>query len=114
MSEYCRCGYFNFKVVRLEATEYETHRKTVSLIFFYPFFICVQSCKKIVKHKDISDECKKSIVWLYNSLEKKNGLLKVKFENFEKDTQLWTRFAVCAFGRNLSIEEVKKLSFKKA
>ena len=86
------------------------------LILFATISIFSFACnpaKKIVKHKDISDECKRSIVWLYNSLEKKNGILKVKIENFQKDTafqrQLWTRFAVCTFGRNLNIKEVKQL-----
>lgn len=75
--------------------------------------LACNSAKRIVKKKDMSEECKGSIVWLYNSLERKNGLLEVKFENFEQDTafqnDLWKKFSVCTFGRNLTKSEVKKL-----
>ena len=77
------------------------------------FLFACNPAKKIVKHKDISDECKESIVWLYNLFEKENGLLKVKIENFQKDTafqrQQWVRRTTCTFGRNLSTKEVKQL-----
>lgn len=96
--------------------------KRISLVgasLFFSMILLSISCnsgKSLIKQKDISIKCKDNLLWLYNSLEKSNGILKVKIDNFEKDStfqnelqkRYYLDFDNCLF-TTFSKEELLKL-----
>lgn len=71
---------------------------------------------KIIKQKNISEQCTEGLLWLYKTLEKENGLLKIKTENFATDVDFqyqlneyfYKDYGNCLF-KNLTKEEVVKM-----
>lgn len=69
-------------------SKYETEKPVKNTLIFFIKLLSIpcNSGKNLIKQKDISSKCKDNLLWLYNSLEKSNGILKIKIETFEKGT----------------------------